>query len=85
MGQYALGMIVYVTRNFRLSDPSNREEQAVVVCVATLAAWQRVPVEGVKGLIVTVGVVVSVKVVVGVALQPVAAAVTVELPVQPER
>ena len=36
MGHYALGMIIYVTRNFQLSNPSNREEQAEVARVDVL-------------------------------------------------
>ena len=31
MGRYALGMMVFVTRNFLLNDTSNREEEAKVV------------------------------------------------------
>ena len=56
---------------------------AVVVVVTVPAPWQRVADVGVNALIVTVGVMVSVNVVVGEALQPVAVAVTVVVPVQP--
>ena len=36
LGHYFVGMAVYVTRNFLLNDPSNREEEAKVVRVDVL-------------------------------------------------
>jgi hypothetical protein len=36
VGHYSLGMLVYVTRDFWVNDPKNREEQGTVVRVDKL-------------------------------------------------
>lgn len=36
MGHYATGMVVYVTKDFQVNDPDNREEEAVVARVDQL-------------------------------------------------
>ena len=56
---------------------------AVVVLVSAPAPWHRVCDSGEKALIVTVGVVVSTKVVVAGPLHPAALAVMVVVPLQP--
>ena len=56
---------------------------AVVVVVTIPTPWHRLEVAGVNAAMVTVGVVVSTKAVVGEALQPDAVAVMVVLPDHP--